>query len=66
MYTDPFLNEPDEIDGVRFASVQDIVAMQLNAVTDGNGRKKDFWDIHFLLTKFFLKGMLDLHQKRYI
>lgn len=38
MYTDPFLNEPDEIDGVRFASVEDIVAMKLNTVTDGDGR----------------------------
>ena len=65
MYTDPFLNEPDEIDGVRFASVEDIVAMKLNAVTDGDGRKKDFWDIHFLLTKFSLDEMLVLHQRRH-
>ncbi len=65
MYTDPFLNEPDEIDGVRFASVQDIVAMKLNAITDGDGRKKDFWDIHFLLTLVSLKEMLDLHEKRH-
>lgn len=65
MYTDPFLNEPDVIDGVRFASVEDIVAMKLNAVTDGDGRKKDFWDINFLLGKFTLKQMLDLHEKRH-
>ena len=65
MYTDPFLNDPDLLDGVYFASVEDIVAMKLNAITDGFGRKKDFWDIHFLLTKFSLQEMLDLHQKRH-
>ena len=65
MYTDPFMNEPDVLDGIRFASVEDIVAMKLNAVTDGFGRKKDFWDIHFLLGMFSLEEMLDLHQKRH-
>ena len=65
MYTDPFLNEPDEIDGVRFASVEDIIAMKLNAITDGDGRKKDYWDIHFLLGKFTLREMLDLHEMRH-
>ena len=65
MYTDPFLNEPDVLDGVSFASVEDIVAMKLNAVTDGFGRKKDYWDIHFLLGMFPLGDMLDIHQKRH-
>ena len=65
MYTDPFLNEPDVLDEVNFASVEDIVAMKINAITDGFGRKKDFWDIHFLLTMFSLREMLDLHQKRH-
>ena len=46
-----------------FASVQDIVAMKLNAMTEGDGRKKDFWNIHFLMTKFTLKEMLELHEK---
>lgn len=65
MYTDPFLNAEDILDGVRFASVEDIVAMKLNAVTEGDGRKKDFWDIHFLLGMFTLKEMLDLHERRH-
>ena len=65
MYTDPFLNESDEIDGVRFASVEDIIAMKLNAITDGDGRKKDYWDIHFLLGRFTLREMLDLHETRH-
>ena len=65
MYTDPFINEPDRCEGVNLASTEDIVAMKLNAVTDGDGRKKDFWDIHFLLTKFTLKEMFELHEKRH-
>lgn len=65
MYTDPFLNDPDVLDGVNFASIEDIVAMKLNAVTDGFGRKKDFWDIHFLLGMFTLEEMLDLHERRH-
>lgn len=65
MYTDPFLYKPEILDGVSFASVEDIVAMKLNAVTDGDGRKKDFWDIHFLLGMFSLKEMLDLHERRH-
>lgn len=65
MYTDPFLNEAEVYDGVQFASVEDIIAMKLNAITDGDGRKKDFWDIHFLLGKYSLKDMLDLHERRH-
>lgn len=38
MYTDPFLNDPDVLDGVNFASIEDIVAMKLNAVTGSPGK----------------------------
>ena len=31
----------------------------------GDGRKKDFWDIHFLLTKFSMDEMLLFHQRRH-
>lgn len=65
MYTDPFLNDADILDGIKFASVEDIVAMKLNAITDGFGRKKDFWDIHYLLSMFTLEKMLDLHERRH-
>lgn len=64
MYTDPFIEESDLIDGIRMANVKDIVAMKMDVVSRG-GRKKDFWDLHFLLTKFSLEEMCELHGKRY-
>lgn len=63
-YTDPFLLPAEQIDGIRFASFDDIVAMKVDVVSRG-GRKKDFWDLHELLKSYSLEQMLDLHQKRY-
>ena len=64
MYTDPFIREAEILDGIRVASVDDIVAMKMNVVSRG-GRKKDFWDLHFLLNYYSLSRMLALHEKRY-
>ncbi len=64
MYTDPFIKEAEVIDGIRMASIDDIVAMKMNAISRG-GRKKDFWDIHRLLDKYTLTEMLELHEKRH-
>ena len=65
MYTDKFLSPEDIIDNVRMASVDDIVAMKMNAIMRG-GRKKDFWDIHKLLNLYSLRQMLELHQRRHV
>ena len=64
MYTDPFLEKAEVIDGVRMASVRDIVAMKMNVVSRG-GRKKDFWDLHMLLGHYTLKEMFGLHERRH-
>ena len=65
MYTDLFLSAPDEIDGLRMASVEDLAAMKLNVVSRG-GRKKDFWDLHYLLTTCYgLDELLSFHARRY-
>ena len=48
MYSDPFLEDAEVIDGIRMAGVKDIVAMKMHVVSQG-GRKKDFWDLHRLL-----------------
>lgn len=45
MYSDPFLEDAEVIDGIRMAGVKDIVAMKMHVVSQG-GRKKDFWDLH--------------------
>lgn len=51
-------------EGIRLASLEDIAAMKLAAVT-GRGRKRDFADIFFLLNYFPLTEMLDLYMEKY-
>lgn len=47
-YKKPFLiTDIEEIDGIRMAAVEDVIAMKMNVISHG-GRKKDFWDIHFV------------------
>lgn len=46
------------------ASTDDIVAMKMNVISRG-GRKKDFWDLHYLLDLYSLSQMLKLHKERY-
>lgn len=63
-YTEPFMRPVMEAEGIRFASLDDIVAMKIDAIERG-GRKKDFWDIHELLEKYSMKEMILLHKERY-
>ena len=64
MYSDPFLENPEVIDNVRMAGIKDIIAMKMNVVSRG-GRKKDFWDLHFLLGEYTLANMFRFHARRY-
>lgn len=64
MYTDPFLEDAELLDGIRMASVRDIIAMKMNIVSRG-GRKKDFWDLHLLLGEYPLAEMFRLHEQRH-
>lgn len=54
----------ENIDGIRLASLPDIIAMKLGAVA-GRGAKKDFWDIHVLLEQFSVKEMIDYYAQKY-
>lgn len=63
-YTDDFIGEMVVEDGIRMASIEDIIAMKLDVVARG-GRKKDFWDLHELSTSHSVSQMLDLYEKRY-
>ena len=64
MYTDEFIRDEEVKDGIRMASVDDIVAMKMNAIS-GGGRKKDFWDIHLLLDTYSIEDVISLHRDRY-
>ena len=63
-YTDPFIDEVIEVDGIRLASIEEIIAMKLDVILR-SGRKKDFWDIHELREDYTIKDMFALHEKRY-
>lgn len=58
-----FIEDAVVMDGLRMASVKDIIAMKVDVVLRG-GRKKDFWDLHELLPKYDIKKMLNLHKQR--
>ncbi|WPV00356.1 nucleotidyl transferase AbiEii/AbiGii toxin family protein [Mucilaginibacter sp. cycad4] len=52
------------IEDIRFASLEEIIALKLNAIA-GRGAKKDFWDLHELLNVFTFDEMFSFYQKRY-
>lgn len=60
----PYIKGAEEIDGIRFLSVEDIIPMKLEAMAT-RGVKKDFWDMAELLNHFSLPQMLDFYQRRY-
>lgn len=61
---DPFFQDAVIDDGIRLASVEEIIAMKIDVVQRG-GRKKDFWDLHQLLDNYDLPAMIDLHSRRF-
>lgn len=63
-YTDKFIQEIQLIDGIRLATIDEIIAMKVEVISAG-GRKKDFWDIHELKSDYTIEKMFDLHEKRY-
>lgn len=56
----PFTTELD----IRFWSIDDVIAMKLNAISN-RGAKKDFWDIAELLNHFPLSQLLQFFSKKY-
>ena len=63
-YTDKFKNKIILIDGLRLASIEEIIAMKMDVILR-TGRKKDFWDIHELKDNYSISEMIALHEKRY-
>lgn len=63
-YTDTFIEPPLVVDGIRMATVAEIIAMKLDVV-QRSGRKKDFWDLHALFENYSVGEMLQLHEQRY-
>jgi predicted nucleotidyltransferase component of viral defense system len=51
-------------EGIRMFSIEDIIAMKVQAVL-GRGKKKDFWDIAELLTHFSVADFAQFHKEKY-
>ena len=62
--TGSFIDPPLLIDGIRLATLDEIVAMKVDVISR-KGRMKDFWDLHEVLKDYSPEKMLQLHQKRY-
>lgn len=54
-----------KIEKIRLASLEDISAMKLNAISHSGQRYKDFVDIYFLLEKIPLNVMLSAYEIKY-
>lgn len=56
----PFVIE----NGIRLANMKDIAPMKLDAIA-GRGKKKDFFDLYFLMKHYSLPELLNLYQAKY-
>jgi predicted nucleotidyltransferase component of viral defense system len=63
-YHYPWLQPTLTMNGLKLASIEDIAAMKLAAVT-GRGTKKDFIDLFFLLKKYSLYDLIDFYNRKY-
>ena len=56
-YTETFIQPALVVDGIRLATIEEIIAMKVDVV-QRIGRKKDFWDLHELLTNHDIQTMI--------
>jgi predicted nucleotidyltransferase component of viral defense system len=63
-YSYPWIEEPINEDNLKLASIQDIAAMKLAAIT-GRGSKKDFIDLYFLLKRYSLKELFAFYNQKF-
>ncbi len=60
----PLIRPEQTIEGIRFFSTEDIIAMKVQAIL-GRGKKKDFWDIAELLNHFSVSDFINFHKEKY-
>ena len=60
----PLLNRPITKEGIRMFSLQDIVAMKVQAIL-GRAKKKTFWDIAEFLGHFGVEDFVELHKEKF-
>ncbi len=63
-YKYPLLEKTRPFEGIQLASLSDIAAMKIHAISD-RGTRRDFIDTYFLSKKYNLEKMLSFYQKKY-
>lgn len=63
-YTDTFIQPVVETEGIRMATIEEIIAMKVDII-QRYGRKKDFWDLHEVMDKYSIGQMIGLHKARF-
>lgn len=60
----PLIRPELNIDDIRMFSIEDMIAMKVQAIL-GRGKKKDFWDIAELLRHYTIDDFITLHKEKY-
>lgn len=60
----PLIGAQQNIENMRLFSIEDIIAMKVQAIL-GRGKKKDFWDIAELLDHFSVADFIRFHKEKY-
>jgi hypothetical protein len=60
-YTDDYIQPAIEVDGIRMATIEEIIAMKLEVIQEEGKKTLGFT----LLRSHDLSQMLDLHEQRY-
>ncbi|OFX28250.1 MAG: hypothetical protein A2033_06100 [Bacteroidetes bacterium GWA2_31_9] len=61
----PLIKEPELFENISMLSVEDILAMKLNAIATSGQRVKDFIDIFYLLKIYSLSEMMAFYKAKY-
>jgi predicted nucleotidyltransferase component of viral defense system len=64
LYPFPWLKTFEIVSAIRFLSLEDIIPMKLQAVSNRN-LKRDLWDIASLLNRFPLEEMLKIFKQKF-
>lgn len=63
-YRYPLISAITEMEGIRLVSIPDIGAMKLAAIA-GRGRKRDFYDLVFLLRQYSLPELIEFYLRKF-
>jgi predicted nucleotidyltransferase component of viral defense system len=61
----PLVRPLVRVNNLALASLEDIGAMKLNAISHSGNRQKDFYDLYFLLEHISLQVMLNAYESKY-